>query len=70
MATFSGTSGGDDFTGGIRNDVVNPGQGGLGKIGWLEVELGDAIDLMRAIKRASTPTTWSIRLNPGKIFRR
>jgi len=39
---------------------------GLGKIDWLERELGDAVDLMRAIKRALDPNNI---MNPGKIFR-
>jgi D-lactate dehydrogenase (cytochrome) len=38
---------------------------GLGKQQWLEEELGDAVDLMRAIKRALDPAGI---LNPGKIF--
>jgi D-lactate dehydrogenase (cytochrome) len=40
---------------------------GLGKIDWLEAELGDAVDLMRSIKLALDPDDL---LNPGKIFRR
>lgn len=38
---------------------------GLGKIKWLERELGDAVDLMRSIKRALDPDNL---MNPGKIF--
>ena len=38
---------------------------GLGKKEWLVEELGDAVDLMRAIKQALDPKTI---LNPGKIF--
>ena len=40
---------------------------GLGKIDALEAELGDAVDLMRAIKQALDPHDL---MNPGKIFRR
>jgi D-lactate dehydrogenase (cytochrome) len=40
---------------------------GLGKIDWLEAELGDAIDLMRAVKAALDPNGL---MNPGKIFHR
>jgi D-lactate dehydrogenase (cytochrome) len=39
---------------------------GEGKIAFLETELGDAVDLMRAIKRAFDPADM---MNPGKIFR-
>lgn len=39
---------------------------GLGKIDWLEVELGGAVDVMRLIKCALDPTDI---MNPGKIFR-
>jgi len=39
---------------------------GEGKIAFLEKELGDAVDLMRMIKRAFDPGDI---LNPGKIFR-
>jgi len=38
---------------------------GLGKQDWLVEELGDAVDLMRAIKRALDPKDL---FNPGKIF--
>jgi len=38
---------------------------GLGKMAWLEAELGEAIDQMRMIKRAFDPDNI---LNPGKIF--
>ena len=38
---------------------------GLGKQDWLVDELGDAVDLMRAIKRALDPKDL---FNPGKIF--
>jgi D-lactate dehydrogenase (cytochrome) len=38
---------------------------GEGKIAFLETELGDAVDLMRAIKRAFDPANI---MNPGKIF--
>ncbi len=38
---------------------------GLGKIPYLEEEHGDALDVMKAIKRALDPDN---RLNPGKIF--
>ncbi len=38
---------------------------GLGKQDWLVAELGDAVDLMRAIKRALDPKDL---FNPGKIF--
>jgi len=40
---------------------------GLGKIDALQAELGEAVDLMRAIKRALDPQDI---MNPGKIFRR
>ncbi len=39
---------------------------GTGKIAFLERELGDAVDLMRSIKRALDPAGI---MNPGKIFR-
>ena len=39
---------------------------GLGKIDWLERELGDAVDLMRQIKLALDPDDM---FNPGKVFR-
>jgi D-lactate dehydrogenase (cytochrome) len=38
---------------------------GLGKQDWLVAELGDAVDLMRAVKRALDPKDL---FNPGKIF--
>ena len=38
---------------------------GLGKQEWLERELGDAVDIMRTIKRAMDPKDL---FNPGKIF--
>jgi D-lactate dehydrogenase (cytochrome) len=38
---------------------------GLGKMEWLEEELGEAVDLMRSVKRAFDPKNL---LNPGKIF--
>ena len=38
---------------------------GLGKQDWLVEELGDAVDLMRSVKRALDPQGI---LNPGKIF--
>jgi D-lactate dehydrogenase (cytochrome) len=38
---------------------------GLGKQEWLEEELGEAVDLMRSIKRALDPQNI---LNPGKVF--
>ena len=38
---------------------------GIGKQDWLVAELGDAVDLMRAIKRALDPQNL---FNPGKIF--
>ena len=38
---------------------------GLGKKQWLVEELGDAVDLMRSIKRALDPQNL---LNPGKVF--
>ena len=39
---------------------------GTGKIAFLERELGDAVDVMRSIKRALDPAGI---MNPGKIFR-
>ena len=38
---------------------------GLGKQDWLVAELGEAVDLMRTIKRALDPKDL---FNPGKIF--
>jgi D-lactate dehydrogenase (cytochrome) len=38
---------------------------GLGKQDWLVAELGDAVDLMRTLKRAFDPQDL---MNPGKIF--
>jgi D-lactate dehydrogenase (cytochrome) len=38
---------------------------GLGKQDWLVTELGDAVDIMRTIKRAIDPKNL---FNPGKIF--
>lgn len=40
---------------------------GSGKIAFLEAEHGEAVDVMRAIKRALDPDDL---LNPGKVFRR
>ncbi|HYF59935.1 MAG TPA: FAD-linked oxidase C-terminal domain-containing protein [Burkholderiaceae bacterium] len=40
---------------------------GTGKIDFLEAELGDAVDVMRMVKRALDPRDL---MNPGKIFRR
>jgi D-lactate dehydrogenase (cytochrome) len=39
---------------------------GWGKIDWLEAELGEALDVMRALKRAIDPLNI---MNPGKIVR-
>jgi D-lactate dehydrogenase (cytochrome) len=39
---------------------------GTGKIAYLEQELGDAVDVMRSIKRALDPSNI---MNPGKIIR-
>ena len=39
---------------------------GIGKIDWLEAELGEAVDLMRSVKVALDPLNI---MNPGKIFR-
>jgi D-lactate dehydrogenase (cytochrome) len=38
---------------------------GLGKQDWLVEELGDAVDMMRVLKRALDPRDL---FNPGKIF--
>lgn len=38
---------------------------GIGKQPWLEAELGDAVDVMRLVKRALDPHDL---MNPGKIF--
>ena len=38
---------------------------GIGKQDWLEAELGDAVDVMRLVKRALDPLDL---MNPGKIF--
>ena len=38
---------------------------GLGKQDWLVAELGEAVDLMRAMKRAHRPER---PVQPGKIF--
>jgi len=38
---------------------------GVGKIDWLERELGGAVDVMRTIKQALDPNNI---MNPGKIF--
>jgi D-lactate dehydrogenase (cytochrome) len=38
---------------------------GLGKQDWLVAELGEAMELMRMIKRAIDPKD---PMNPGKIF--
>jgi D-lactate dehydrogenase (cytochrome) len=39
---------------------------GMGKIDYLVEEHGDALEVMRAIKRALDPDN---RMNPGKLFR-
>ena len=39
---------------------------GIGKIDWLEAEMGEGVDLMRRIKMALDPLNI---MNPGKIFR-
>jgi D-lactate dehydrogenase (cytochrome) len=39
---------------------------GWGKLDWLEAELGDAVDLMRHVKRALDPLNI---MNPGKVVR-
>jgi D-lactate dehydrogenase (cytochrome) len=39
---------------------------GLGKIDYLPVEHGEAVEVMKAIKRALDPDN---RMNPGKMFR-
>ena len=39
---------------------------GIGKQDWLEKELGDAVEVMRVLKRAMDPQNL---FNPGKIFR-
>jgi D-lactate dehydrogenase (cytochrome) len=38
---------------------------GIGKQDWLVAELGEAVDMMRAVKRALDPKDL---FNPGKIF--
>ena len=38
---------------------------GIGKQDWLVAELGEAVDLMRVVKRAIDPKNL---FNPGKIF--
>ena len=38
---------------------------GLGKMKWLELEFGEAVEMMRSIKRALDPADI---MNPGKIF--
>ena len=38
---------------------------GIGKQDWLVAELGDAVEVMRALKRALDPQDL---FNPGKIF--
>jgi D-lactate dehydrogenase (cytochrome) len=38
---------------------------GTGKIGFLQDELGDAVDIMRGIKASIDPKGM---MNPGKIF--
>ena len=40
---------------------------GIGKIDYLQAEHGDALDVMRAIKRALDPDNL---MNPGKMFTR
>jgi D-lactate dehydrogenase (cytochrome) len=39
---------------------------GIGKQDWLVAEIGDAVDIMRVLKRALDPNNL---MNPGKIFR-
>jgi D-lactate dehydrogenase (cytochrome) len=39
---------------------------GMGKIDYLVEEHGDALEVMKAIKRALDPAN---RMNPGKLFR-
>ena len=39
---------------------------GIGKLKFLEAEHGDAVDLMRAIKRTFDPDNL---MNPGKVVR-
>lgn len=46
-------------------DGTCTGEHGVGKQDWLVAEMGEAVDLMRTIKRAMDPKDL---FNPGKIF--